>query len=480
MLTLVGYATWRQVFHVWGGLGSDAVLWGLTAMDVRYGAPPPVAPAYPALVALVQMTGLSLVDAGPWVALVAAAALPAATWLAARAAGATRAAAAIAAAAILLWPDAAEWAQQIQPDSLAALGIVSLAGLLASAVRGQERAAWGAAILSGLLPLVRTHGLALVPVTAVILLWAPGRRLARLGLLLATWWLAPALIGVAPGATPLAVPWAHRSTDALGSLFSHDPADVPYARELHRLERERYLALVEAGRTGARIAWHARHSLARALDGWAALALAAVAIAVRPRRRLMAAAAPMAAALPALLIWSQRRHVIVVLPVAFAVLAAAVGTRRWRLGLLAAMLAWTGAGWPARWLRLPARQRGETIRAHSLARVGRWLDDHAPPGSLLGGYLQDVGLYHPLPHHDPDGSSADWRTFVIGNAPVARAGWKPVYDNGAGVIVSQFRPDLDPRPCADARPALGTPFVVAGTYHAKLVGCTTPATGKIE
>jgi hypothetical protein len=144
------------------------------------------------------------------------------------------------------------------------------------------------------------------------------------------------------------------------------------------------------------------------------------------------------------------------------------------------MFAWTAAGWPARWLRLPARQRGETIRAHSLERVGRWLDVHAPPGSLLGGYLQDVGLYHPLPHHDPDGSPADWRTFVVANATPAGAGWQAVYDNGAGVIVSELRPDLDPRPCADARPAPGTPFVVVGTSHATLVGCDTPAAGGTE
>ena len=91
----------RHRLGLWGAAGTDAAIWGLTALDLSAGAPAHAPPLYPALVLAGHALGLPLVSAGWGVALLAAAATPAAVLWTSRAAGATRSAAILAALAAL-------------------------------------------------------------------------------------------------------------------------------------------------------------------------------------------------------------------------------------------------------------------------------------------------------------------------------------------------------------------------------------------
>lgn len=421
---------------------------------------------------MLQALGLTVHGAGVGLALLAAALIPPAVLLAARAAGASTRAALVAGIAALLWPDGAGFAQQLQPDSAIALGGVALAGLLAAAAGGSTRAAWGAACLAALLPLLREHGLPLAGIAALILLAVPHGRRAALGLLVLLW-LAPLLVGVAPGLHPLDLPWGERPGGALAVLGRASVEDVPYARTLPPGPRATYLGLVERGEALGLVRFHAARALHLAWDAWL-LGGAALLLALSTRRRpVIALALPLLAATPALLIWSQRRHVAVLVPVALAVLAAARPTSpalaraRWpALALLALSL---GLPWSAAWRALGPAQRTEVPRARAFASVAGWLAEQAPPGSLLGGVFQDIGIYIDLPRHDPDGSAADWKTFVVADRPPPDRAWEAVFSGAGGLVVYQLRPGLDPRPCAEARPAPGTPHLAVAAARARLV-----------
>lgn len=478
---------WRQRWELWGASGTDAALWGLTARDLLASAPPLVPPGYPALVAALHASGVALVPAAVAVSLISAALVPGAVLLAARAAGASRGAGVLAALFAGLCADGMGFAQQVQPDSLIALLSVALAGLLALATRGSRGAALAAAALAGVLPLVREHGLVLALVAGVVLAWTPATRRSALALL-AVLWLSPLLVGVLPGLHPLATPWGARPGGALMVLGTPSLEDVPYARTLPPGPRATYLGLVtEADRLGL-VRFHAARALHLAWDGWLLIA-AALALAVASRRRhLIALALPLLAAAPALLIWAQRRHVLVMVPLAMAALAAALAPLpsplsparpRWPriLGvlLLAGALA---TPWSRAWRALGPAQQSEVMRARSYADVAGWLEEHAPEGSLLGGVFQDVGLYVSMPRHDPDGTRADWRTYWVSDrAPEERA-WERVYSGAGGLGVYQRSPGLEPRPCADARPAPGSPHLAVAAAHAELIavdaGCLPP------
>jgi hypothetical protein len=268
-------------------------------------------------------------------------------------------------------------------------------------------------------------------------------------------------VGLAPGPHPPEVPWAARAGSAFGALFARggDPEAFPFLRELPRAARETY---AQAG-AAARLAHNAARSVHLAWDGWAWLAAAAALAAAHRHRRIVALGVPLLAALPALCAWSQRRHVLVFLPLALAVCAAGV---RGRGGVLLLLLA---APWMRSWPRVVSGQQSEVHRARSFAAAASWLAAHAPEGSLLGGRFQDVGLYHPLPRHDPDGSPADWHTFAVEDRPSYLPGWMLVASVPGGLHV--FRRDLAGDPCPTGRPAPSAPHLAVARAHADLVGC---------
>ena len=474
-LGLGAQITWRVGLGLWGAYGTDAVLWGLCAMNLRVGAPSVVPPGYPGLVALVSATGVPLVPAGWGVAMVAAAAVPAAVWLAARAAGAGAALAGAAAVVSVALPDLLGWGQQVQPDSLTALLVTALGGLLAAAAAGGERsraAGWAAAALAGTLPLVREHGLALLPAAGVALVALPGPRLGRLAVVLAAWWASPLLVGTLPGATPWDTPWADRPGDALGILLHPSEDTAGYARALRPDDRRLYVDLLQSKDRLGLVAFHARRSWQVAWDVWLGLAGGALAALVTRRRAALALVVPLAAALPALLIFSQRRHVLVAVPLALAALAAAMaavtGLRRLAAVLGVALAAVGVARWPAVGQLLAHGQQTEVFRARSLAETARWIDENLPPNTLLGGYLQDVGLYSPRPRHDASGMPADWLTAVVGGDSPPGAGWERVHKGDGELSVWRLAPARAPRPCGDATAAPGTPYLVVGRATAVL------------
>jgi hypothetical protein len=469
---LAAHALLRLGAGLWGALGTDAPLWGLTARDLLVGAPPLVPPGYPALVAALIALGLPLVPAAVSVSMVAAAGVPPAVFWLARRGGASPAAAGLGAVLALLSPDVAAWAQQVQPDSLAALLTVLLAGALFQA-RTSARAALIAAGVAGLLPLVREHGLPLAVVAGALLLHA--RRFGALGLLTVLLCVGPLAFGGGPW--PWAQPWSDRSSGALAVFQATGPESLPFLRELHRGDRAAYLALVEGGDRVGQLAWHARRALSLSGDGLLII-LVAVAVAA-PRGRLLGAWLPLLAAAPALVIWSQRRHVLLLLPLALAVAAAGAGASGWRRRLVV-LLVLAGAS-PAlmRWPEAIGGWRAERARAEHFAEVAGWIAGAAAPGSaLLGGVYQDIGLYARLPRHDPDGSEADWLCWFVGEGPpltVDRSGWEAVY-RGSGPLavwrkVWRAGPDLAPRPCQDGRPIGTTPHLAVQSAHAEVEGC---------
>lgn len=492
---------WSRGLGLEGALGTDAPLWGLSAEGLHHGAVPAVPPLWPALLALLRGLGAPLVEGGVALSWLLAGLVPAATFLAARAALAPRAGALVAALLVLCCPDLVGWSAELQSNSLVALALALVTGLWAAVLarqadparpgQGSGTTALLAAVLTGLLPLAREN---LVGATALALVAAPValRRGWRLSLvLLAAWWLSPLLLGQAPGASPLDTAWGARGGMALGDLATGAGPLPNYVGEIPRAERAAYVAHLREGDLPALAAFHARRSLRIATDGWAVAAVALLAVLVGPGRRSTARAAllPLATCAPALLVWTQRRHVLLALPALLAIAAtlwpappspAPPLTARPRLlagaRLLAlALLGLALANWPAAWVHLAREQQGETKRAATLRELGDWLCGQ--DALFLGGPVQDAALYCPRPRHDLDGSVADWHTLVVLPRHLARAtlpeGWVRVGPQAADLAVYRLHPD-QPRPCPDGRPAPGSPYLSAGPVHATLVGCPEP------
>ena len=477
---------WRASWGLWGALGTDAPLWGLTARDLSVGAAPLVPPGYPSAIRVLHAVGLDLVSAGVTVSVAGGAALAAVGALVLRRAGAGRGLASLGGALAVAMPDVVAWSEQLQPDALAAALILLLGGLLGAVARGSSPAAWGAAVLAGLLPLVREHGLPLLAIAAAVL--ATRRQWRPLLALGVVWWLGPLVVGLAPGMHPLDVAWADRAGGPLDVFRATRPDQIPYLHELHREDRRAYLTLLEQQDRLGQLRWHMGRSLALAGDLWAWCGVAVVAALVSARRApaLLALAAPLAAALPALVVWSERRHVGLLAPLAVVVLwsAAAAWGRR---GVVAGALL-TGVlanGWPGQWAAIGRGQQTERLRAEHFAELGRWLAANAPEHSLLGGVFQDVGLYCPLPRHDPDGTAADWSTFLVTDRPPPRSPWgrwERVHSVGAepdrpqaGMGIFRLDPQRHPRPCGGIAPAEGAAHLAIARAHVELPGCVVTA-----
>lgn len=476
LCTATGLVAVRWGAGLWGALGTDAPLWGLTTLDLCAGAPPLVPPLYPALVGALQLTGLTLVDAGWMVALAAAALVPAATFWAARTAGALRSTAIVAAVLAGLSPDLGAWAQQLQPDSLASLGMVLLGGIFAHQVR-QPDARWprlSLVILAGLWPLLREHGTALAALIIVVLAVSP-RGLRWAGGAALAWWAGPLFVGVLPGLHPLDVPWAERSGGALSALTAEGPDAVPYIRELHREARRAYLDLLTQHDRGGQVRWHLGRSLRLAADGWAVVAVAAVGLLARRSRVLNRLALPILTVVPALLIWSQRRHVMLALPLCLAVLAGCAPAHlRLRQAIVAVVGICVAVAHATLWPPVLRGLQTERPRAEHYAEVGTWICANHPDNALIGGIFQDVGLYCPRPRHDPDGTLADWHTVLVADRPPAPSPlstWTSVFQGSGQLQAYVLEPQRLDRPCPDGRPAPHTAHLSVGAAHATMVGC---------
>ncbi len=187
--------------------GADPGMWEAAALGSFQGHSSPVAPLFPALIALlVKLTGLGWARAGQTIAAVAFATLGPACFLLARRLGASPPLAALAGLLPLLEPWLALGALQCQPDSLSALAFV-LAMVAASGWLDTRRWPWLLAlvVVIGLLPQVREHAPPVALGLLVLLAVAPGAwgaRAGRLGLGVVALALAPLLLG-----EPLGLPW---------------------------------------------------------------------------------------------------------------------------------------------------------------------------------------------------------------------------------------------------------------------------------
>lgn len=462
-----------------GALGTDAPLWGLTARDLWVGAPPLVPPLYPGLLVPLVACGVSPVTAAGVLSALSLGLLIGASYRLARALGASTAVATVAALASLVLPDTMGWAVQVQPDALAAAWGVLLAWALVRLHVSPGRATTAAVVLlGGLAPLLREHGLVWAVVAMLGLATSPARgRLAALAVPVAMW-LSPLMVGIWPGSHPLDVPWGDRAGGALSAFTTSDPSTLSFLHELHRTERATYAALVTTGDRASQLAWHVRRTLRLTPDGWllvvAGLVAAGMQAARGARRSWLVAALPMVAALPALLIWSQRRHVVLVAPIALVLLVTVLApARRLRVVVGLCWLLHGALNWPG----YLSAWRTEVPRARHYAELGQWLHDHTAPGDLLGGVHQDVGLYAPaLPRHDPDGSAADWRTFLITDRPPphrAVGTWQQVFA-GPSLGIWQLDPGRSPRPCAALPTPAEAPHLAVAIAAVDLGDCDEP------
>ena len=156
----------RVWLGLWGAMGTDAALWGGSALDLAAGNPVLVPPAYPALIALLRALGVQTVPAGWAVSTLAAAAVPVLVALLGRRWGLSPGLTALGALLVMVHPELLTLAQQVQPDALLWAALLGLALLLDD---DAPRPAWGAAVLAGLLPLLREHGLPLGLLTGLVL-----------------------------------------------------------------------------------------------------------------------------------------------------------------------------------------------------------------------------------------------------------------------------------------------------------------------
>lgn len=460
-----------------GAFGQDATSWGLAAEGVARGLSSPLPPAWPALVGLLRRAGLPLFTAASLLSGLVAALLAPALLLAARRLGAPLGSALFAAGLVLLAPDRARWALSWDSNGLFALGLLLLCALWAG--RLGRAGPVGTrdllpVLLAALLPLVRESALPLLPATLLLIPGLPERRVLAALVLILGFWTSPLWVGEAPSAHPLQTPWAARGGTALADLAVGEGPLPNYVGEIPRAERGAYVEALREGRLHVVALWHLRRSLGLAPEGWAWLL--GVGLVALPRWRaepaLRAAILPLAALAPAALLWTQRRHVLVLLPAAL--LCWTLLPRRARLAVaLAGLLA--SLGWPSGWQRLLEEARGEARRGAALAELGARVCARQP--LLLGGPIQDIGLYCPRPRHEPDGSAADAYTVLVVPARSAPAwaarGFRPVEPEIAGLQALAWRPD-EPRPCQEPRLDPTTPYLHTEARPARLLECTPP------
>lgn len=383
-------AALQHGFGLFGPLGPDPALWGLTALDLQAGNDPATVPLYPWLMSLGELP----VGPGLTISWIAAALIPVATWWAAQPLG--RGAVAAGAVALLL-PDLGLFGTQLQPDALYTLLNTVLAGAL---VRRAWAWALGLAVAGWLL---REPGL------IVLMLVVPAAFLARRGrpaLFLAAAFLLPALFG---GRLGWEQPWTERSAMAVEGLAAEEPP--PY------LPRKLARAYVDMNAL-ERLWVHAGRALDHSPDGLAWMTLGAL-VALRGRRYLLLLPAVPAAA--TLVVWSERRHVAAFTPIG--VVAATSSAAPPVRVAVAALTLWSASKTGELGRRLAVEAPGLV----DLEATSRWICEQAEPGDRLLALDQRVGLWCPLPQLEDTADPAAWRTWLVAPAGSIAPPWREVH-----------------------------------------------------
>ena len=429
---------WALFVSPEGPLGSDPALWGLTALDIEAGNPPLVVPLYPWLI---QLLPGSVVQAGLSLSLCAAWLLPMAAWWAARAISSK--AALLAGLGVLLLPDGLIMAYQLQPDALTSLWAVLLAGSLL-------RSRWTLVVVLALAGLfLREHGAPVFALIVVAALLSPGPRAARVAALLAGALFLPLLLG---GDLGLDQPWTERSETALSLLTTDEKPPHLRLDEWQNFRQEGPLG---------RVLWHASRSLNEAAEAWGWVVLAALVLAGARRRDLLLALLPVLPIFGALIVWSERRHVTIAVPVLVVVLAASLNQlrplpRRAVLGLSGLLLA-LGL------LTLPgeaSKQRLESGAFGPVQETAEALCGLASDTDWILSIDQRLLLWCPLPQLSDPRHPEAWRAWLIAPAGSVQSPWLPVEKSRDSAWFYRLSHETLDRPCPPQAP-LARRFLLA-------------------
>ncbi|MBM4369745.1 MAG: glycosyltransferase family 39 protein, partial [Deltaproteobacteria bacterium] len=322
--------------------GPDSPLWGLSALDWQVGNKVYVPPLFPALAGLAAWAGVGVADGGRLVSLVAGSVATAVVYAGARVLGLSRLAALLGGALVVVHPDLVAESLIFQPEAVTAavLGAVG-AGALLHATRRSVASFLAYAVAVGVAATAREHGLALLlPALLFAVLFPPRVAWARAWAPLALFGLvslAPVLGRSSPLVLPTEWPWADkaavvkRDLDALEqglqpaylnmNVDSYPAGDTVEAQAVSNAypcaillpAEERPRALLALHWRRARALGHDLHAwllgglLGGGLLGW------------RRRNWAVAAALPslLVVIVPAFVVWSQRRHAVVLLPASF-------------------------------------------------------------------------------------------------------------------------------------------------------------------
>ena len=484
-------------------IGPDAPLWGLVGLYAADGGTAILPPVFPRLMVMLAGDPAGVADAGMWLNRVVGAALGPLVALAVWRWGGGRRAAVGAGLLCAVQADLLAVSLQLQPEALTALAGVGLLLLLRHHL---ERRSWGSAALltlvGALAAQTREHGLVWLVALGPLLVVRPPRGAGAplwraLGAVVLLAGIAVG-VGVATGAaapaTPLRWDWTERFTIIAADAERAQQGQAPLFLDstLEDYPPQNIAALQEADRAysravqapggvgpGERLRRHALRLFGVGLDLWPLLGLAVLGVGLQARRErrweVVALLLPLVALLPMVHAWSQRRHVVVLVPVmavGVGLLSARLpGRARW-LALLLPVVGWL---WFLPQLnRALAFQHEAAERARPAADLGRALAEMAPDGAILPTYgmndlRRETGrtqLYAGLPvggPREPGGEvgPAAWRGLVLWAGGALPAGWTPIGSTGS-LQVLRYRVDVtgEARRCSEAVLVLPRPWFV--------------------
>ena len=459
-------------YDLFGPFGSDPDIWLYSALNIGVGAPSVGPPGYPVLVELLRAPfGMEVASAGVIVSATSVVLLPGAVFLLVRDLAVSRGWAYLAAFAAMS-PPVLQFGHQTQPDALITLLLVLSAWWSIRVFHRPRprRWLWLAAFL-GLLPLVREHAVVLAASMSMLLLYVDGtwkHRFARVGLLLLVWFLGVWFFG-GDVRLPWEASWNSRVSMAVGEISN---TQLPkYAAELTSVEAATLAHLHAAGDQPGIIRFHVAHSLRSNPAGWAWVVIGLLACLRAPRHAVLPLLAHLVVVVPTLFIWSQGRHVTVIIPLTMAVICCACSRSpkgfHW---LLLFGLGWWCSGWAETAEHEVKKMQKENANIEQLKDFGRAFCALRTPGDLVAGTEYLATLYCPTPHHpvekrspiewQGEGHAADWRTWYIGRGTLPHV-WDQVSVGQNQFIVRRLRPDVMGlgRPCQNSFPPDDAPFL---------------------
>jgi hypothetical protein len=262
---------------------------------------------------------------------------------------------------------------------------------------------------------LREHGAPVFLLVGLAAVLSPGKRAVRVAVLLSGALLLAPLFG---GEIGLDQPWNERSETAL-SLLNTDQKPPHLRMEEWREFRE--LGAIQ------RIQWHASRSLREAPEAWGWVLLAGLMLTGTRRRDLLPAALPVLPVFGAMIVWSERRHVTIAVPVLLVIVAACLERlrshhRRGLLGICGVLLAL------GLWI-LPeeaSKQRRESEAFGPVAKTAEALCAQAEASDWILSIDQRLILWCPLPQLSDPRHPEAWKAWLVAPARSVQGPWVAV------------------------------------------------------